>query len=201
MYQGLGQMLTKCLQHHQGCPETPKSADVICERPLRTEKTKQTKTDPKSDRQSESKNWRVLTWRCPCGCWRAGGWWCSCWPRGRTGPRTSGWTPPPTCAASSVYSISSFQNTEARIKIFFKNLNSIKWNPIKNSCFKTSRIYRRSLMNCEQNSYKIMVNMVTGVDLSYGSWHYPSFLLNRKENAQIRSPYHPFQILSPCLYS
>ena len=25
----------KCLQHHQGCPETPKSADVICERPLR----------------------------------------------------------------------------------------------------------------------------------------------------------------------
>ena len=23
-----------CLQHHQGCPETPKSADVICERPL-----------------------------------------------------------------------------------------------------------------------------------------------------------------------
>ena len=27
-------MLTKCLQHHQGCPETPKSADVICERPL-----------------------------------------------------------------------------------------------------------------------------------------------------------------------
>ena len=34
-------------------------------------------------------------------------------------------------------------------------------------------------MNCEQNSYKIMVNMVTGVDLSYGSWHYPSFLLNR----------------------
>ena len=36
MYQGLGQMLTKCLQHHQGCPETPKSADVICERPLRS---------------------------------------------------------------------------------------------------------------------------------------------------------------------
>ena len=34
-------------------------------------------------------------------------------------------------------------------------------------------------MNCEQNSYKIMVIMVTGVDLSYGSWHYPSFLLNR----------------------
>ena len=34
MYQGLGQMLTKCLQHHQGCPETPKSADVICEQPL-----------------------------------------------------------------------------------------------------------------------------------------------------------------------
>ena len=34
MYQGLGQMLTKCLQHHQGCPETPKSADVICEWPL-----------------------------------------------------------------------------------------------------------------------------------------------------------------------
>ena len=29
-------MLTKCLQHHQGCPETPKSADVICERPLRS---------------------------------------------------------------------------------------------------------------------------------------------------------------------
>ena len=26
----------KCLQHHQGCPETPKSADVICERPLST---------------------------------------------------------------------------------------------------------------------------------------------------------------------
>ena len=24
----------KCLQHHQGCPETPKSADVICEWPL-----------------------------------------------------------------------------------------------------------------------------------------------------------------------
>ena len=34
MYQGLGQMLTKCLQHHQGYPETPKSADVICEWPL-----------------------------------------------------------------------------------------------------------------------------------------------------------------------
>ena len=34
MYQGLGRMLTKCLQHHQGCPETPKSADVICEWPL-----------------------------------------------------------------------------------------------------------------------------------------------------------------------
>ena len=42
MYQGLGQMLTKCLQHHQGCPETPKSADVICERPL-TAVTKYTK--------------------------------------------------------------------------------------------------------------------------------------------------------------
>ena len=27
-------MLTKCLQHHQGCPETPKNADVICERLL-----------------------------------------------------------------------------------------------------------------------------------------------------------------------
>ena len=27
-------MLTQCLQHHQGCPETPKSADVICEWPL-----------------------------------------------------------------------------------------------------------------------------------------------------------------------
>ena len=24
----------KCLQHQQGCPETPKSADLICERPL-----------------------------------------------------------------------------------------------------------------------------------------------------------------------
>ena len=24
----------KCLQHHQGCPDTPKCADVICERPL-----------------------------------------------------------------------------------------------------------------------------------------------------------------------
>ena len=24
----------QCLQHHQGCPETPKSADVICEQPL-----------------------------------------------------------------------------------------------------------------------------------------------------------------------
>ena len=35
MYQGLGQMLTKCLQHHQGYPETPKSADVICEWPLK----------------------------------------------------------------------------------------------------------------------------------------------------------------------
>ena len=37
MYQGLGQMLTKCLQHHQGCSETPKSADVnvICEWPLK----------------------------------------------------------------------------------------------------------------------------------------------------------------------
>ena len=31
---GLGQMLTKCLQHHQGYPEPPKSADVICEWPL-----------------------------------------------------------------------------------------------------------------------------------------------------------------------
>ena len=28
----------KCLQHHQGCPETPKSADVICEWPLRLSK-------------------------------------------------------------------------------------------------------------------------------------------------------------------
>ena len=34
MYQGLGQMLTKCLQHHQGYPETPKSAYVIYGQPL-----------------------------------------------------------------------------------------------------------------------------------------------------------------------
>ena len=29
MYQGLGQMLTKRLRHHQGCSETPKCAYVI----------------------------------------------------------------------------------------------------------------------------------------------------------------------------
>ena len=28
----------QCLQHHQGCQETPKSADVICEQPLTTMK-------------------------------------------------------------------------------------------------------------------------------------------------------------------
>ena len=35
MYQGLGQMLTKRLQHHQGCSETPKFAYVIYGQPLR----------------------------------------------------------------------------------------------------------------------------------------------------------------------
>ena len=34
MYQGLGQMLTMCLQHHQGCSETPKCAYVIYGQPL-----------------------------------------------------------------------------------------------------------------------------------------------------------------------
>ena len=34
MYQGLGQMLTKCLQHHQGCSKTPKCAYVIYGQPL-----------------------------------------------------------------------------------------------------------------------------------------------------------------------
>ena len=36
MYQGLGQMLTMCLQHHQGCSETPKCAYVIYGQPLST---------------------------------------------------------------------------------------------------------------------------------------------------------------------
>ena len=35
MYQGLGQMLTKRLRHHQGCSETPKCAYVIYGQPLR----------------------------------------------------------------------------------------------------------------------------------------------------------------------
>ena len=35
MYQGLGQMLTMCLQHHQGCSETPKCAYVIYGQPLK----------------------------------------------------------------------------------------------------------------------------------------------------------------------
>jgi len=34
MYQGLGQMLTKRLRHHQGCSETPKCAYVIYGQPL-----------------------------------------------------------------------------------------------------------------------------------------------------------------------
>ena len=34
MYQGLGQMLTIRLQHHQGCSETPKCAYVIYGQPL-----------------------------------------------------------------------------------------------------------------------------------------------------------------------
>ena len=34
MYQGLGQMLTMCLQHHQGCSDTPKCAYVIYGQPL-----------------------------------------------------------------------------------------------------------------------------------------------------------------------
>ena len=34
MYQGLGQMLTMCLQHHQGCSEAPKCAYVIYGQPL-----------------------------------------------------------------------------------------------------------------------------------------------------------------------
>ena len=34
MYQGLGQMLTKRLPHHQGCSETPKCAYVIYGQPL-----------------------------------------------------------------------------------------------------------------------------------------------------------------------
>ena len=33
MYQGLGQMLTMCLQHHQGCSENPKCAYVIYGQP------------------------------------------------------------------------------------------------------------------------------------------------------------------------
>ena len=33
LYQGLGQMLTKRLQHHQGCSETPKCAYVIYGQP------------------------------------------------------------------------------------------------------------------------------------------------------------------------
>ena len=36
MYQGLGQMLTIPLQHHQGCSETPKCAYVIYGQPLST---------------------------------------------------------------------------------------------------------------------------------------------------------------------
>ena len=35
MYQGLGQMLTIRLQHHQGCSETPKCAYVIYGQPPR----------------------------------------------------------------------------------------------------------------------------------------------------------------------
>ena len=34
MYQGLGQMLTMRLQHHQGCSETQKCAYVIYGQPL-----------------------------------------------------------------------------------------------------------------------------------------------------------------------
>ena len=34
MYQGLGQMLTMRLQHHQGCSEVPKCAYVIYGQPL-----------------------------------------------------------------------------------------------------------------------------------------------------------------------
>ena len=34
MYQGLGQMLTMCLKHPQGCSETPKCAYVIYGQPL-----------------------------------------------------------------------------------------------------------------------------------------------------------------------
>ena len=34
MYEGLGQMLTMCLQHHQGCSETLKCAYVIYGQPL-----------------------------------------------------------------------------------------------------------------------------------------------------------------------
>ena len=34
MYQGLEQMRTICLQHHQGCSETPKCAYVIYGQPL-----------------------------------------------------------------------------------------------------------------------------------------------------------------------
>ena len=37
MYQGLGQMLTKRLRHHQGCLETPKCAYVIYGQPLNIE--------------------------------------------------------------------------------------------------------------------------------------------------------------------
>ena len=39
MYQGLGQMLTMRLQHHQGCSETPKCAYVIYGQPLTSNKT------------------------------------------------------------------------------------------------------------------------------------------------------------------
>ena len=34
MYQGLEKMLTICLQHHQGCSETPKCAYIIYGQPL-----------------------------------------------------------------------------------------------------------------------------------------------------------------------
>ena len=34
MYQGLGQMLTMCLPHNQGCLETPKCAYIIYGQPL-----------------------------------------------------------------------------------------------------------------------------------------------------------------------
>ena len=42
IYQGLGQMLTKCLRHHQGCSETLKFAYVIYGQPLTSSEVRRT---------------------------------------------------------------------------------------------------------------------------------------------------------------